>query len=104
MKTLKKILLPMMFIALAATAMILIALASFKGNYGGMYIVTKGITFGAYQSIQTMGSVTHTETLTGYGPSVLPLLGFIFIGVGVIAGGAVALFGISTIARGKNNT
>ncbi len=86
MKTLRKVVLPLLFVALAATAMILVALAQFKSNLGGGISVTvKGITFGANQSIASNGSTTHTTTLEGYKPSVMPLLGFIFIGVGVIA-------------------
>ena len=92
MKTLKKILLPMIFIALAATALILIALASFKGSMGGLNATVKGITFGANKAITTYGGMTHEQTYNGYPPAVLPLVGFILIAVGVIAGGAVAFF------------
>lgn len=92
MKTLKKILLPMMFIALAATALILIALASFKGSMGGLNATVKGITFGANKAITSYGGMTHEQTFNGYPPAVLPLVGFILIAVGVIAGGAVAFF------------
>lgn len=92
MKLLKKVVLPLLFVVLAATAMILVALAAFKGNMGGGVTITvKGITFGASQSIVTDGHTTVTNTLEGYKPSLMPLLGFIFIGVGLVAA-ALGLF------------
>ena len=91
MKTLKKVVLPLLFVALAATAMILVVFASFKANTMLGELTVKGITFGASEQVIVSGGHTASDKLSGYDPSLMPLLGFIFIGVGLIAA-AVGLF------------
>ena len=92
MKTLKKVVLPLVFIALAATAMVLVAFAQLKCNLaGGMTETVKNITFGANEAVLKYNGSSATHQLTGYGPSIMPLLGFILIGLGLVAA-ALGLF------------
>ena len=91
MKTLKKVVLPLLFVALAATAMILVVFASLKFSNAISDVTVKGITFGAYEQAVTIGGHTEISKLKDYDPSLMPLLGFIFIGVGLIVA-ALGLF------------
>ena len=91
MKTLKKVVLPLLFVALAATAMILVVFASLKFSNALSDVTVKGITFGAYEQVVKTGGTSVVTELKDYDPSLMPLLGFIFIGVGLIVA-AVGLF------------
>ena len=91
MKTLKKVVLPLLFVALAATAMILVVFASLKFSNALSDVTVKGITFGAYEQVVKTGGTSVVTELKDYDPSLMPLLGFIFIGVGLVVA-ALGLF------------
>ena len=92
MKLLKKWILPGLFALLALVAIILVACASCKVTDHGLTIIAKGVVFGARESVITDGVHSESNPLN-YGPSVLPLIGWILILVGLICGALVAFLG-----------
>ena len=88
MKLVKKWVLPIAFVVLAAVAILLIALTSVKST--DLMLVDseeyKRVLFGANQRI-VIASGTTVITELKYGATVLPLVGWILIVVGLLCGG-----------------
>lgn len=91
MKTLRKVVLPLLFVALAVAAMLLVVFAQYKEVYGGVTTVIKGVTFGATEQITTIGSTTISTKIEDCKPAIMPLIGFILMGLGLVAG-VLAIF------------
>ena len=92
MKLLKKWILPALFGVLALVAIILVPTASCKMTDHGLTVIVKGIVFGAKEVVMTDGVHSGTTPLD-YGPSVLLLIGWILIILGLVCGLLVAFLG-----------
>ena len=102
MKLVKKIVLPLVFVAFALAAVLLVAFATIKGGtpFPGVTETVYNIVFGANKAVLTDGVHTGTETLN-YGPSVLLLIGWILIALGLVCGAIVAFLGEKLFKNNK---